>query len=295
MSQPESTGPAELHPLDSARSKLARAAQRANYLARQCEAYVQANPFRFRIEWDEASSRDVAFLEGRKPPRYLGLILREVVHNLRCALDHTAWQLAIQKSGLEAVSKPNVRRKIQFPIGRTEQAFRSHGALPYFSEAAVETMAGFQPYHNVGSRLMNPLLVIQHMSNTDKHQVRTPSMGQFSLDQLSGGATEEISPDDLEVLAEPNTVVDTSRAFLSIRASPAARIQIQEQYVQVCFNTDVTGQPDFILADRIEPWCLQVADVIEACASFFPAVDWSSRRESWLAPDLPLIASPVGD
>lgn len=96
-------------------------------------------------------------------------------------------------------------------------------------------MAGFQPYHNIGSRLVNPLLVIQHMSNTDKHQVLTPSMGQFSLEQLSGAATEQLSGDDIEVLAEPDTVVDTSKPFLSIKASPAARIQIQEQYVQVCF------------------------------------------------------------
>jgi hypothetical protein len=269
MPQLKWTGPAELHPLDSARSKLARAAQQASHLAQQCEAYVQANPFRFSIEWDEASGRHLAFLEGRKPPRYLGLILGEVVHNFRCALDHTAWQLAIQESGLETVSKPKVRRKIQFPIGRSEPAFRGHDALPYFSEDAVKTMAAFQPYHNAGSRLVNPLLVIQHMSNTDKHQALTPSMGQFSLDELSGGATEEISSDDIEVLAEPNTVVDTSKAFLSIRASSAARIQIREQYVHVCFRSE----PDFILAERIEPWCLQVADVLEACASFFPAVD----------------------
>jgi hypothetical protein len=259
---------------------------------RQCEAYVQANPFRFRIKRDEASNRHLAFLEGRKPPRYLGLILGEVVHDFRCALDHTAWQLAIQESGLEAVSKAKVRRKIQFPIGRTEPAFRNHDALPYFSEAAVETMAGFQPYHNVGSRLVNPLLVIQHMSNADKHQVLTPSMGQFSLDQLSGGATEQLSSDAIEVLAEPDTVVDTSKAFLAIKASPEAQIQIQEQYVQVCFWTDATGAPDFILAERIEPSCLQVADVLEACAVFFPAVDWSSRRRELAGTRSALIGDP---
>ncbi len=287
MPQPEWTRPAELHPLDSARSKLARAAQQAAHLARHCEAYVQANPFRFRVEWDEASNRHLAFLEGRKPPRYLGLILGEVVHNFRGALDHTAWQLAIQESGIETVSKPKVRRKIQFPIGRTEKAFRNHDALPYFSEAAIGTIAAFQPYQNVGSRLVNPLLVIQHMSNTDKHQALTPSMGRFPLDQLAGGATEQLSNDAIEVVAEPDTVVDTAKPFLSIRASSAARIQIQEQYVQVCFWTDATGEPDFILAERVEPWCLHVADVLEACAAFFPAVDWSSRRESWLAPDLP--------
>lgn len=295
MSEPEWTGPAELHPLDSARSKLTRAAQQASHLAKQCEAYIQANPFQFRIEWDEASSRHLAYIEGRKPPRYLGLILGEVVHNLRCALDHAAWQLAIQESGIEKVSKPKVRRKIQFPIGRTEPAFRSHPALDYFSEAAVEMMAPFQPYQNTDPRVVNPLLVIQDMSNTDKHQVLTPSMGQFPLEQLSGGATEQLSSDDIEILAEPDTVVDTSEPFLSIRASSTARIQIQGQYVQVCFWTDATGQPDFILADKIERWCLQVADVLEACVAFFPAVDWTTRRESWLAPDLPPIAWPVGE
>jgi hypothetical protein len=273
MSQPQWTGSPESHPLDGSRSKLARAMHQASYLARHCEAYIQANPFRFRVEWDEATGSHLAFLEGRNPPRYLGLILGEVVHDLRSGLDHTAWQLAIRESGLKTVSEPKVARKIQFPIAPTEQAFRSHPALGYFSQDAVAIMERFQSHHNVGSHLVNPLLVVQRMSNTDKHQVLTASMGQLSLADAAVAASEWISADDIEMLATPNTILDFAKPVMRVKASAEARIQVQEQDVRICFQTDVTGELDFILAERIEPLCIQMADVVEAFAPLFPAVD----------------------
>ncbi|HEY3944575.1 MAG TPA: hypothetical protein VGL78_05065 [Solirubrobacteraceae bacterium] len=257
--------------------------QQANYLARQCEAYVQANPFPFRIAWHEASDRHLAFLEGRKPPRYLGLILGEVVHDLRCALDHTAWHLAIQESGLETVSSPDVAWKIQFPIARTEAAFKNHRARNYFSEAAVETMGHFQPYRNIGSHLVNPLLVVQRLSNTDKDQALIPpSMGQLSVDEPAGAATEQISADDVEVLPTPNTVLDFSKPFLSIRASPAARIRVRDQYLQVCFQTDVTSRLDFILAEKNRAARLTDLRSGQCVRNFFPRT-WTGGPDRELA------------
>lgn len=284
MTQPEWRGPPETHPLDTARGKLARGAQHGRHLVQHCEAYRRANPFRFRVEWDAASNRHLVFLEGRKPPLYLGLILGEVVHDLRSALDHMAWQLAIQHSGRETITQPSVASRIQFPISRTEDAFKGHAALHHFSNEAITAIDPFQPYHNRPADPVNPLLVIQRLSNTDKHQVLTPSMGQLPLGDIRVHSSEPQA--DIETVAALDTIIDMSAPVMRILASPDARIEIEPLRARVCFGTDVTGTPDFIFAEKIAELPLVITDILTAVEPLFPAVNWRPRAESWVTPDV---------
>lgn len=57
-----------------------------------------------------------AYLDGTPPPLYLGLILGEMVHNLRSALDQLAWQLALSHVGEATLSDPRIGNLIVFPI-----------------------------------------------------------------------------------------------------------------------------------------------------------------------------------
>jgi hypothetical protein len=64
----------------------------------------------------------MVYVEGRPPPLYLGLILGEVINDLRSALDQLAWQLALDYAGAEELAKPGVGNAITFPI--TSMPFR---------------------------------------------------------------------------------------------------------------------------------------------------------------------------
>lgn len=92
------------HPLDGPRGKLVRAVQQASLLEAHSEAYAAAHPRRFTCRFEKDAH--YAYVEGRLPPLYLGLILGKVIHDLRSALDQLAWQLALSHVGEEVLADP---------------------------------------------------------------------------------------------------------------------------------------------------------------------------------------------
>jgi hypothetical protein len=274
----------ELHPLDGARAKATRAAQHTHHLLRHCEAFNNSAPIQLSAR--KAGTDYDVYVDGRWPPRYLGLILGEVIHDLRSALDHAACALAVDHAGLEAVSPPAVARVIQFPIASKPERFQNHQALRYFSQAAVDVMEPRQPYHNEGTGRVNPLAIIQNFNNQDKHRVLMPSLGQLRLGDIQIVATERIPEDRIEYLMETGTVLGSTLPFIRIHESAHIDLSFAPPPIHICFLTDVTGQPDVFFAEKIPGLCDAVGEVIEDMAQLFPEVDWSSRAGSWLTPEL---------
>jgi hypothetical protein len=287
MSDVQWSGPPASHPLDSTRGKLVRAVQRSKDLRLYCDAYEEQHPWRFESHWDASSDCYIAFMRGRLPPMYLGLILGEVVHDLRSAFDHLAWAVAVEHVGIAALATPSAQNAVQFPITSTRARFDSHRALRFFSDEAVALMESFQPYHNAGSHLVHPLAAVQSLSNRDKHRALTPALGQIRLEEIEVFVPSGTSADCIEPLHPSDTTVDLAEPVLRVHLPEATPPGFGPVRARVCFGTDVTGQPDVIFPEKIEGLCGLVAEVFAAFEPLFPAVDWTSRKDSWVAPDLP--------
>jgi hypothetical protein len=67
-------------------------------------------------EFNRQTSEYVIRGKVTKPTGEIGVIAGDAVHNLRSALDHLAWQLALLNT-----AKPHPRT--QFPIARSESEF----------------------------------------------------------------------------------------------------------------------------------------------------------------------------
>jgi hypothetical protein len=96
-----------------------------------------------------------------------GLIIGDAIHNLRCALDHLAWQLAIRHNkGIE----PNNPHVIQFPVEPNKAKWPRH----FFDAADSAKLEDLQPFHNDADtdalRLPHPLLMLKSLSDFDKHR-----------------------------------------------------------------------------------------------------------------------------
>lgn len=287
MTHPEWDGPFEAHPLDSARGKVTRAMQHATYLTQQCVAFSEENPWRFVDRFVPEEDRHLIFVEGRKPPLYLGMILGEVVHDLRSAMDHLAWQLALQQSGEEALAERGVAMAIQFPIRDSRGEFDRHRALRYFSAKTVERIESFQPYHH-DPDVLSPLAVVRDLSNTDKHQALTPSGGRLSIADMVLRAPSMIPGDGMEVLQPGDTIVDTERPVLGIRLPSEAQVQIDALPVTVGFFVAKAARDvSFVLPQTIEEVCRMVVRVVDGFEDLFPSVDWSERKASWVTPGVP--------
>jgi hypothetical protein len=104
--------------LEGVRLKLERAEHVIDELNQAVIDYLAENPYRVVGEFERETSEYVLRGEVTKPTAYLGVIAGDVAHNLRSALDHLAWQLALLNS-----ATPYDRT--QFPIALSPGEFNS--------------------------------------------------------------------------------------------------------------------------------------------------------------------------
>ena len=111
---------------------------------------------------------------GQPFPDLWGLLLGDVVHNWRCALDHIAW--ALYKRGTANLSERR-ERDVSFPIFTTRTAFNDSlkKNLPGVKLRDTAVVRRYQPYLG-GKRRSSKhvLLVLQELSNADKHRFLQP-------------------------------------------------------------------------------------------------------------------------
>lgn len=102
------------------------------------------------------------------------LIIGDAVHNLRSALDYLAWQLAVRYfKGVEADAF-KVRSHIQFPIVTKKAHWSTDKYARYMTRADRRELEHIQPFNMDGDavalHLPHPLIMLQELSNADKHR-----------------------------------------------------------------------------------------------------------------------------
>lgn len=159
------------HPLDGSHAKLDRAREHLNAFAEASHDYFHPRPFNVRKVHDpESGWYGFVPVDLRPLPLRIGVVLGDLVHNLRSALDHLVWQ-AVVRNGRE----PGVRH--QFPICDEEENWESTRADRLRGVAAedVEGIRKAQPFTVVLKPA--PLTRLRQISNRDKHHVVTPIVG----------------------------------------------------------------------------------------------------------------------
>ena len=156
--------------LDGVRAKLARADEHFDLLEREIDTFLadESKPVALSIPYlDPDSGYHLVYaVVEHAPPLRLGVIVGDVIHNVRSALDHLVWQLVLLNGG-----KPG--RDHSFPIADHPNDFaaqavkRLDGVAPRH-RAVIESV---QPYHGSGGPENTYLGLLSHLSNVDKHQV----------------------------------------------------------------------------------------------------------------------------
>lgn len=111
-----------------------------------------------------------------QPSKRIGILIGECLHNLRSALDHLVWQLAIQNG-----NRPD--DKSEFPIfldpGKFSKRKKDGDPDPQSglrkmqncSAQARTLIEQFQPFNRpAGQFELHPLWLLQKLNNVDKHQ-----------------------------------------------------------------------------------------------------------------------------
>lgn len=154
--------------------KLRRAKEHLRALHREQVTYMKGEPYTSSYA-DEGDWKLWFFKESEKPPLRLGVILGDVIHNLRSALDHVVWQLVIAND-----KRPG--RHNAFPIYVLEKDWdrqvedrhskKGRGPLWGVSDTTFTRIKEMQPFvgrdENTAKR--QPLALLNHLSVRDKHQ-----------------------------------------------------------------------------------------------------------------------------
>ena len=178
------------HPLDGIHVKLARAEELWNELGASLAQFLEGAPYRSEGAFDaETSEWVVRFRLDEEPPLRWGILIGDVVHNLRSALDHLAWQLVLV-NGCEPT------RRTQFPIYCDEARFSGRGQAQIAGMADEDkaTIEELQPFRQRSERERpHELMVLQYLSNVDKHRVVHTTLVQTAGSQFRIFGLEDIS------------------------------------------------------------------------------------------------------
>jgi hypothetical protein len=167
------------HPLAGAQAKIERARQHLVTLQQEIRTFTNANPYGFVTELEEETGHYIVRArEYVERPAHAGLIVGDLVHNLRSALDHVAYALAdLGKGATRNTAWPLVSDEKDWPSQEgllLKGMLKGHRAAikelqPYQARNAI--YAGKLPRAEIERRWTVHMhtLVIGRLDNLDKH------------------------------------------------------------------------------------------------------------------------------
>jgi len=153
--------------LNSVQLKIFRATIHIESLKSELEGYFKENPGKMVRQPHTCENEAIfKFVPSGPIPARFGLIIGDVLQNLRSSLDYLVWELVLTANG-----QPT--EKNMFPVCSTvelfEEQIRRH-RLDGVSPDAVAEIKGLQPYH-LGKDFNKSLLwTLDEFSNINKHR-----------------------------------------------------------------------------------------------------------------------------
>jgi hypothetical protein len=154
--------------LEGITAKIQRADEQIKTLNTEIASFLRDN-YRIVGEFDRDARkyRFTAFGETQLPPRF-AVVVGEIVHHLRSALDHLVTQLAVFGPG---DGDPGT---LEFPICLTAEHFKrsvKRGKIKGIPPLAAQTIEACQPYRTSSPPENSELFVLHDLDRIDKHRL----------------------------------------------------------------------------------------------------------------------------
>ena len=206
-----------MHPLDWPRAKVKRAKSQVIALQASLERFFKENTYSIILaDFNrKAGYQYVRIKDAPTLPDEWGVVIGEIVHNLRSALDLLAWQLALKDT-------PEPYGRTAFPIyliGHTDRRDRNGNIIPQFWHTGHglrllksihrryrTRIEAFQPYKRGNRGRQSPIFLLQELNNTDKHRLITVlgtwAVGTSFQGRIGGGSKFKVG-----VPLYPNAII----------------------------------------------------------------------------------------
>lgn len=173
------------HPLDGVRAKVERAKEHFEYLAVRVDEFLAMEPYGYTVAADPRTGDNVVVATVKdRPPLVWGVIIGDVVHNLRSSLDHLVYQLIV-------LNGDTPDRRSEFPIFSSVKEYEASGEakVKKVAPAAQKIIKKLVPDPTKGSVDDHPLWLIHELNRLDKHQVLTVVGGAVATPRTQIGGT----------------------------------------------------------------------------------------------------------
>lgn len=159
--------------LESVNAKLQRAEQHTQALQDEIVPWLKMDTYAISPQINADSTRYslIAHLVGKEPPlQRWTLMAGDSLHNMRCALDHLVYAIAVHESG---TTPPPDENRLMFPITDTAAKFNESAqrTIRNVSVSVRDAIEAVQPYNRPHPKLPPPLAILRDLENIDKHRL----------------------------------------------------------------------------------------------------------------------------
>lgn len=218
---------------DSIKAKLQHAKGYLDAIEFEVKSWMDSHPYSISKQTNSDFTRYSLVLRVNKEPslQRWSLIVGDIVHNLRCALDHLVYAIAVHESGQKP---PPFEHRLMFPICDTGTIFRdeSKKRLATLSDRVRAAIEIVQPYNRPHETLPPLLAILRDFSNTDKHRLLHLAYSAISIGDIGfRGPSADIGP-QCQVDLNPGELKDGTEiaAFVFGRPTP------DMQYDRIIFD-----------------------------------------------------------
>ena len=246
------TPPPELF---SAYLKLAWARDKFQELVGVHNEWWQSRPYKIHYRArPEDKEADFTITDVEQPPPYMPMLMGDVVHNARAALDHTAFALASYHSPTAPESK---RFGVTFPLVSNEQGWtKIQGRTKLLPPDAMERIHELQPFRGKQDAHSGTLIITRQMlgrlnqlDRTDRHRViNLTFQGTGSLPEPNLPAPLVAEPGFVAMgpLSGSNDVVATWRFQSEVPEVLPPEVDLYDRIpVRLCLPDVIFGFGDF--------------------------------------------------
>lgn len=217
--------------LSGCRAKVKRCEELLPALADKWRAFLDREPWPSGIEHREETGWYEVYFDFSAPaPPVLAVIVGEIAHNLRSALDTLVWREAVEFLGREPTNDES--RGIKFPFCWQESEWRGSKIRGYVSKDAAALIKRHQPYNCTKHGEPASLLAVQWFNNRDKHRAIQVTFAaaprRFSLEQVFIAKNKLAEIEAVQPHLAPGQRLEGKTKVVSVRFKPGP-----EPYVTV--------------------------------------------------------------
>ena len=156
----------------SCRAKIARADEHLHALYRETDGWGDGDPLGIVRQSNPDGSEHLFSLVFKARPDVWrwAVLLGDALHNLRCALDHIVYALAINQTGMDP---PPGDSQLAFPICSSDDYFdKAVNRISVLNDSTREAIRKAQPYNRIKpGQWFAPIWWLAQLNDIDKHRL----------------------------------------------------------------------------------------------------------------------------